>query len=161
MLTHYRTRRRISAYLDGALDERWAGIAARHLDDCTTCRREADELRRLRALMRRAGGAAGPVDWTGFWPGVVRRIQDGPVARPVEVHWRWPRAVSRPRLAFGGAVAALVLASLTLWQSLYTPAVLEDGVQVSVARTEMPDATVMVYTPSERDIAVVWLFDRD
>ncbi|MGH7393695.1 MAG: zf-HC2 domain-containing protein, partial [Candidatus Rokuibacteriota bacterium] len=66
MLTHYRTRRRIGAYLDGALDAGWARTAASHLEACAACRRDADELRRLKALMARAAApAAGSPDWTG------------------------------------------------------------------------------------------------
>jgi anti-sigma factor RsiW len=161
VLTHYRTRRRIGAYLDGALDEGWARTAASHLEACATCQRDADELRRLKTLMVRAAAAAASPDWVGFWPGVVRRIEDGRVRKPVEIGWRWPRAVWQPRLAFGGAVAAALLVTLGLWNALYSPTGFDGGIVVSAARTEIPDATVMVYSPPERDIAVVWLFDQN
>lgn len=160
MLTHYRTRRRIGAYLDGALDQDWARTAATHLESCVACQREADELRRLKALVVRAVPAGTP-EWTGFWEGVVRGIQDGRVVKPVEIGWRWPWAVWGPQLAFGGAVATALVASFTLWQVFATPIVRDDGVVVKAARTEVPDATVMVYSPPERDLAVVWVFDRD
>lgn len=162
MLIHFRTRRRIGAYLDGALDEGWARAAATHLESCAACRREADELRRLKLLMSRVASPAGSPDWTGFWPGVVRGIEDGRVRKPPEIGWRWPRAAWRPRLALGGALAAALLVSVGVWQTLYTtPAVSRAGVVVSAANTEVPDVTVMVYTPPERDLAVVWVFDRD
>jgi anti-sigma factor RsiW len=161
VLIHLRTRRRIGAYLDGALDEGWARTAASHLEACATCRRAADELRRLKALMARAVSPAGTPDWIGFWPGVVRRVEDGRVRKPVEIGWRWPRAVWRPRLAFGGVMAAALLVTLGLWQTLYSPTVFDEGVVVSAADTEVPDATIMVYTPPERDLAVVWVFDQD
>lgn len=161
MLTHFRTRRRIGAYLDGALDEGWTRTAATHLEACAVCRRDADELRQLKSLMSRVVSPAGNPDWTGFWQGVVRRIEDGRVRKPVEIGWRWPRAVWRPRLAFGGAMAAALLVTLGLWQALYAPVVFDEGVVVSAADTEVPDATVMVYTPPERDLAVVWVFDQD
>ncbi len=160
MLTHYRLRRRIGAYLDGALDEGWTRMAASHLEACARCRRQADELRRLKGLMVRAV-AAGTPDWTGFWPGLVRRIEDGRAAKPVEIGWRWPRAVWRPRLAFGGAVTLALLLALGLWQAFYPTPTLADGVDVSAARTDVPTATVMVYTTPERDFAVVWVFDSD
>ncbi len=164
MLTHFRTRRLIGAYLDGALDEDRARTAASHMMACSTCRRDADELRRLKALMSRVAAPAGSPDWTGFWPGVVRRIEDGRVRKPVEIAWRWPRAVWRPRIAFGGAMAAMLLATLGAWQVFGpSPVPLGDheGVMVSAADTEVPDATVMVYTPPEHDLAVVWVFDRN
>lgn len=161
MLTHYRTRKRIGAYLDGALDVGWARTAASHLESCAACRRDADELRRLKALMARTAAPAGSPDWTGFWPGVVRRIEDGRARKPIEIGWRWPGAVWRPRLALGGALAAAMLVTVTAWQTFYPAAVFDEGVVVSAARTEVPDATVMVYAPPERDLAVVWLFDSD
>ncbi len=112
-------------------------------------------------MARAAAPAAGSPDWTGFWPGVVRRIEDGRARKPIEIGWSWPGALWRPRLAYGGALAAALLATITAWQTFYPAAVSEEGVVVSAARTEVPDATVMVYEPAERDLAVVWLFDSD
>ena len=73
MLTCYFTRKRIGAYLDGALDERAARSTAAHVAACPRCQTEADSLRRLRGLLQR-NFAVGEPDWTGFWPGVVRGI---------------------------------------------------------------------------------------
>lgn len=67
----------------------------------------------------------------------------------------------RPRLAFGGALAGVLLVSLTLWQAFYAPTVPEATVIVSSARTEIPDGAVMVYSPPEKDLAVVWVFGGD
>ena len=58
----------------------------------------------------------------------------------------------------GAAVAALALAFVS-WQGARGPVPAEAGVLVSSADTEHPTATVMVYTPPDRDMAVVWLFD--
>src|SRR5262249_58071503 len=112
-LTCFRTRRRIGAYLDGALEGGVAEATARHLIGCTTCQREADALRSLRAMLRRTlsptARAADP-DWAAFWPGIVRGIEDarGKNAPPVPTSvrkWRVdPRwALGRP----GPAVAVL------------------------------------------------------
>jgi anti-sigma factor RsiW len=160
-LTHYRTRRLLGAYLDGALDERRAQAAAGHVEGCGRCRHEVEELRRLRMVMVSVAtvSGAGVPDWAGFWPGVVRRIEDGRRRPPIEIPWRW-RAVWRPRLAYGSAVAAAVVLSLTLWQAFWSTSP-EVKVFVRSARTDLPGGSVMVYSPPERDMAVVWVFDGE
>ena len=92
---------------------------------------------------------------------MVRGIEEGRGAAPLPLSRRWTRAVWRPRLAFGGALAAVALVSLTLWQ-VYYPAVAPEGaVIVRSARTEAPGGSVMVYSPPERDMAVIWVFGLD
>ena len=149
MLTCYRTRRRLGAWLDGALDEGTARSTAAHVATCGVCQHEVAELRRLRTLLTSTAAVADP-DWTGFWPGVVRGIQD---RRTTPVHVtsrRW-----RPQWALGGALAvALLVVSLGVWEFGSQS---EPGVLVRSASTGDPRATVMVYGPPERDVAVVWV----
>ncbi len=156
MLTCYFTRKRIGAYLDGALDERVARSTAAHLAACPGCQAEADSLRRLRGLLQRSL-AVGEPDWTGFWPGVVRGIQDARVA-PEPVARR--STFWRPRWALGGALAAALLVSLGLWQlaPIFHP---EAGVIIRSATTDDPSATVLAYSTPEQDIAVVWVLGLD
>ena len=154
MLTCYRTRRKLGAWLDGALDGAAASAVEAHVATYAVCRREVEELRRLHTLLTRAA-VVGEPDWAGFWPGVVRGIQDRRVQRPVPSTWRrW-----RPQLALG-ALAAMLLISVGVWQLDpldQSTTALEPGVLVSSASTEDPSATVMVYGPPERDVAVVWV----
>ena len=162
VLTCFRTRRRIGAYLDGALEGGAAQSAARHLSGCVTCQREAETLRRVRALLQRnlspSSSLAAP-DWSGFWPGIVRGIEDGRHRQPLHVtasRWRW-----RPRWVLGSAMAVAGLLSLTLWQTvpgLFTP---DPPVVVSSAHTEDPRGTVMVYSTHEKDVTVVWVLGLD
>ena len=155
MLSHYLNRRRLGAYLDGALDERTARSTAAHLATCGVCQREADALRRLRLLLQRSTAVADP-DWTGFWAGVVRRVEDAKAARPAPALRRgW-----RPQWALGGALAAALLLSIGVWQ-LAPSGKAQDGVIVRSASTGDPSATVMVYGPPERDVAVVWVLGLD
>ena len=156
VLRHYLTRRRLGAYLDGALDEGTARSTAAHLATCGVCQREAEELRRLRTLLQRNSAVADP-DWTGFWAGVVRGVEAGNAARPAPA----PRRAWRPpQWALGGALAVALLVSIGLWQfgPGGTP---EDGVIVRSASTGDPGATVMVYGTPERDVAVVWVLGLD
>jgi anti-sigma factor RsiW len=150
-LTCYRTRRRLGAWLDGALEEGTARSTATHVATCGVCQREAGELRRLRTLLSLTARVGDP-DWAGFWPGVVRGIEDQRVLRPVRSTSRsW-----RPQWAVG-ALAATLLVSLGVWQLSPGTSPLEPGVLVSSASTGDPRATVMVYGPPERDVAVVWV----
>ena len=161
MLTCLRTRRRIGAYLDGALDDRAARSTAIHLSGCAVCQREAEQLRRVRALIQRTlGPVSGPPepDWTGFWPGIVRGIQD---ARHHEEPTPAPKRWRQPRWALGGALAAVLLGSLTFWQVMSTPLVREAPIVISSAHTEDPRGTVMVYSTHERDVTVVWVLGLD
>lgn len=161
VLTCLRVSRRIGAYLDGALEGAQAEAATRHLAGCATCRREADGLRRTRALLRRslspAASAAEP-DWAGFWPGIVRGIEDARRAPAMAVARRgW----LRPRWALGSALVAAFLGSMTLWQTIQAPPAFDPPVIVSAANTDHPQASVMVYHAPDQDMTVVWVFGLD
>jgi anti-sigma factor RsiW len=158
-LTCYRIRRRIGAYLDEALDQETARSTAAHLASCGSCHREAEELRRLHGLLQRTLATAEP-DWTGFWQGVVRGIEDHREARPEPVRRSWWQTAWRPRWALGGALVALVMA-VGVWQWAPGPRPSEAGVLVTSASTEDPRGTVMVYSTKEQDVAVVWVFGLD
>jgi hypothetical protein len=64
-------------------------------------------------------------------------------------------------VAFGGALAAAMLAALTFWQAFYAPPVPGATVIVRSARTDLPGGTVMVLAPPEQDLAVVWIFETE
>lgn len=157
LLTCFRTRRRIGAYLDGALDEGARGVVTDHLTGCARCQGEADRLRRLHGLLRSALSTAPPADWTGFWEGVVRGVDAARLAPlPRATALRWWR---RPRVAFGSALAAAIVLSVTFWQ-LSGPTAPQAAVVVKSADTEHPGG-VMVYATPGQDMAVVWVFDQD
>jgi anti-sigma factor RsiW len=159
VLTHYRARRRLGAYLDGALDPGDAGWVERHVAACGTCRTEVDQLRRLKTLVAAASAAVPEPDWTGFFPGIVRGIDEERRAATAV-----PRARARrfwPRWAMGGAALASAALAFVLWQGGSGPGSAEAAVLVSAADTEQPGATVMVYSAPEKDLAVVWVFDGE
>src|SRR5947208_7058377 len=140
VLTCFRTRRRIGAYLDGALEADATASAARHLAECASCRREAEDLRRMKALLQRVLSpetiSASP-DWTAFWPGILRGIEAGrrvPAAKP---HAGWRRA----RWALGGALVA----SLALWPTL-SQWQAQRQEQTQTAAPPVPEKPVLVST---------------
>jgi anti-sigma factor RsiW len=160
MLRCYWTRRRLDAFVDGALPPDAGRRVAGHVETCARCGAETRALRRLQAALRRTAAASPPEDWTGFWPGVVRGIEAArrqPVPHPPGRSWRRPRLA----LGFSGALAAGLLLVLTLWQPFFSSNAPEGAVVVSAAATGDPRGTVMVYAPPERDVAVVWVFGLD
>jgi len=165
VLTCLLTRRRIGAYLDEALESGPARSIAEHLTRCARCQTEAEHIRRVRALLHRTlslGPNRPDPDWSGFWPGIVRGIEDGKRREtwaPVVARrsWWW-----RPRLTLGGALVAAALASVTLWQMTSGPLAPDAPIFVSSAHTDDPRGTVMVYSPHEQqDVAVVWVLGLD
>ena len=155
-MIHFLTRRRIGAYLAGALSERSARSTAAHLATCAVCQAEAESLRRLAAALRRSVGSQEP-DWTGFWQGVVRGIDEQRLRTPLPEPKR-SRLFGRPQWALGGALAIALLASLTLWPGR-TPMLTDAPVVVNAASTAYPDGAVMVYSTADKDVTVVWVFD--
>jgi hypothetical protein len=104
----------------------------------------------------------GDPDWTGFWQGVVRGVEDQRLRAPLPE--RAPRRpVWRSQWAMGGALAAMVLLSVTLWQNLgVSPtSMAEAPIVVNAASTGEPDGSVMVYSTSDKAVTVVWVFDGE
>jgi hypothetical protein len=66
-----------------------------------------------------------------------------------------------PRWAYGGALAAALLVSLTVWQLMPTALAPDMPVIVRSADSGDPHATVMVYSTPERDLTVVWVLGLD
>ncbi len=128
---------------------------AAHLDGCAGCQEEALGLGRLRELVRSAVVVAEP-DWTGFWPGISRGIAAGAGSR---ARTRPGRVLLHRRAAVVGAVGAALLA-VAVWQG-DSPVAPEGTTTVAVANTEHPDGSVMVYTPPDDDMTVIWVFGLD
>ena len=154
VLTCYLTRRRISAYVDGALEASPEAAVGRHVARCAGCSAEVEGLRRLQSRVRALARPADP-DWAGFWPGIVRGIEETKRQRAVvqrRVHW--------PRVgwAYGGALAAALLVTVTLWQFVPGPTAPEASVIVRSADTAQPGSSVMVYSTPDKDLTVIWVF---
>jgi anti-sigma factor RsiW len=157
VLTCYRTRRRIGAYLDDALGDRASSKAFAHIAGCPRCHAELASLRRLEAMLREGSPSPSLPDWTGFWEGVRRGVE-----APAVEHRIRPRRV-RPRLVVGTAAALAVGASVIFWQIPRTPLSSQAvaAVTVNSADTQRPGGTVMIYSPPEKDLAVVWVFTEE
>ena len=162
MFTHYLIRRRLGAFLDGALAAPQARAAEAHVARCTICRNELDVLRRLKAALQRSLRPAEP-DWTGFWEGVVRGIEEQRLGTREAAQPARRQPVWRSQWALGGALAAMVLLSVTVWRNMgVSPVGMGDApVVVNAASTGEPDRGVMVYSTPDKAVTVVWLFDGE
>lgn len=93
-------------------------------------------------------------DWSGFWPGIVRGIQDGSRRTGIRVRPRW----GRRWVASGVATAVIVLVVAIAYENWPTTGLPEERVVVTAANTQYPGGT-MVYNAPEK-LAVVWVFDE-
>jgi hypothetical protein len=96
-------------------------------------------------------------DWAGFWPGIVRGIEDARAKNaprvPAPARQRW----WKPRWALGGAALAVAILSFSLWPALPDFLASDPPVVVSSAHTDDPNGTVMVYSGRGKDVTVVWV----
>jgi anti-sigma factor RsiW len=145
-------RRRLGAYVDGALDPGASRAVVHHLDGCPRCRLQIDTLRRMTALLRGSIPRVGEPDWTGFWPGIVRGVLDARGGPAIAPQRRWSR-----RWVFGGAAVAAVLSLAVAYERLpRSPS--EGSVLVTAADTQYPGGTMVYHAPDT--VAVVWVFDE-
>ena len=107
----------------------------------------------MKTLLQQAVPALADPDWTGFWPGIVRGVQDGTTRKPVGVRHQWNR-----RWALSGAAAAaMAVLSFAVVYEPWAPSGLDEPVVVTAANTQYPGGTMVYHTPEK--MAVVWVFD--
>jgi anti-sigma factor RsiW len=156
-------RPRLERYADGALGARLAGTVQAHVARCGDCLTRLESHDRLRSLVKLTLAAPAEPDWTGFWPGIQVRIAREAPTRSRERWWvpLWKPVWGHPRLALGGALAAVLALFLSLWPgsegqvstAWAGPVVVQD-----VAAPD-PDRSVMVYSTSDHSLTVIWLFN--
>ena len=157
MLRCYRTRRRIGAYLDGALADGESVLVADHVAVCRRCHAELASLRGIVEILRGSTSVPAP-EWSGLWEGIRHGIERSRLDVSIRARPGW-----RPRLVLATAAMCAIVAVVVLWQApLLRPTPRADAaISVSSADTAHPRGTVMIYSPPEKDLAVVWVFDLD
>jgi hypothetical protein len=123
---------------------------------------EVDRQTRLQRLVKSTLPEVHEPDWAGFWPSIQSRIaREAP--RAIRDPWwlpLWKPFWGHPRLAFGSALAAGLVLTLSIWQvgdqqasiAWAGPAVVQD------VSAPDPDQSVMVYSSPDQALTVIWLF---
>jgi anti-sigma factor RsiW len=138
--------RRLSAYLDGELDESAASALRGHLRLCEACRRTAEAHAAVIDAVANLQPAEPP---TAMWDGVLARLGEAEVAdaqRPS--YWLWWRRV-RPHLLPATALIGAA-ATFSLWMYKRGEQPLADA--IASARPAAP-AVVAALEPAERPAA--------
>ena len=157
-------RSRLERYADNALGSRSARAVQAHLERCSDCRGLVGRQTQLASLVKASVFQPTEPDWSGFWPGVQAKLQrESP--KPVHDPWWvpfWRPFWGHPRLALGGAMAAVLAVGLSLWPlpGKEAPVAWAGPVTVQDVGTPDPERTVMVYsTPDQGDqaLTVIWL----
>ena len=159
-------RPRLERYVDDALSARLTRGVENHIARCAACRGLVESQRRFESLI--SGAVVGPAepDWTGFWPGIQARLARG--ERPVlmrEPWWQpfWRPFWGHPRLALGGATAAVLATALSFWPGGegQIPLAYAGPVVVQDVGTPDPERAVMVYSTADQALTVIWLFPAE
>ena len=141
--------------LDGELRERVRG----HLEECPSCRRECEELKRVAALYREAP-VPEPTD--AQWAKVSAAVVHGTVERPVPARAERPSAHGWRWWLSGALAAAAVVLLVFLLPRQQAPVVgpPDNGTRTAVLELESmdPDYTVNVILPRDaEDVLVISL----
>jgi len=151
-------RSRLERHADGALGTRAGRFVAAHLGRCAACRAASEDLARLKTLVRQESLQAVEPDWSGFWSPVRARIMSEE-SRPVRESWWvpfWKPFWGHPRLAFGGAVLAVLVTAFTFWPA--DDAAFASPVSVQDVSADDPERSVMVYSSRTHGVTVIWVF---
>ena len=156
-------RPRLERLVDGALGPWMGRVAAQHASRCHGCGLEVERLRRLRVVLRSAGGDVTDPDWSGFWPAVRARIaREAPA--PVRDPWwlpYWKPVWGHPRVALSGLVISGLATALVFWPSVHAPVsrAVASPVEVQDVSTPDPNRSVMVFSNPDDDVTVIWVFN--
>jgi len=151
-------RSRLERHADDALGTSAGRFVAAHLGRCAACRASSEEFFRLKTLVRQESPQAVEPDWSGFWAPVRARIMSEE-PRPVRDSWWvpfWKPFWGHPRLAFGGAVLAVLVTAFTFWPT--DDAAFASPVSVQDVSADDPERSVMVYSSRVHGVTVIWVF---
>jgi len=151
-------RPRVERLADGALEGWAARSVAAHLGWCAECQAVFDKTVRLKAFVRQAMPVPAGPDWSGFWPAVQARLAREE-SKPIRESWwlpLWKPVWGHPRLAFGSALLAVLVAGFSLWPA--DDAAFASSVTVQDVFTHDDDRSVMVYSSRKEGVTVIWVF---
>jgi predicted anti-sigma-YlaC factor YlaD len=77
-MDHQKIKELISSYYDGELDEEQKKLVERHLEECSECRKEFEEMGKFEEVMSRMALKKPPKEaWQMYWTSVYNRLERG------------------------------------------------------------------------------------
>jgi predicted anti-sigma-YlaC factor YlaD len=77
-MDHQKIKELISSYYDGELDEEQKKLVERHLEECSECRREFEEMGKFEEVMSQVVLKKPPKEaWQMYWTSVYNRLERG------------------------------------------------------------------------------------
>lgn len=155
-------RNYISAWLDRELPPAESEMVRAHLQSCSACQAERQQLDRIHSVFQDAlSSQASDIAFEPFWQGVERRISSERRWR-VEFQDGLRSFFSGPRLAWGIPVAILLLLGVFALERLM-PVRNGELRRSNYAAVELIDAhgfNVALFREAETKTTVIWLFEN-
>jgi predicted anti-sigma-YlaC factor YlaD len=77
-MDHQKIKELISSYYDGELDEEQKRLVERHLEECSECRKEFEEMGKFEEVMSQVVLKKPPKEaWQMYWTSVYNRLERG------------------------------------------------------------------------------------
>lgn len=75
-MNHQKIKELISSYHDGELNEEQMEMVEKHLEECTECRREFEEMKRFEEVMSKMELRKPPKEtWKMYWASIYNRLE--------------------------------------------------------------------------------------
>jgi hypothetical protein len=155
--------RRFDGFLDGEMDAHSLRAMALHASHCGTCGRDLENAENLQEqILNAVEGEVEQLDTSALWATIEERLE--PARVPLRMRLRgysreWLSPV--PVLAFGGALAAIVIALvwpvMSVWRgSAAAPVTIADN-HAQIERIESSRSHVAVWSEPSAHTTAIWV----
>ncbi|MBU0678924.1 MAG: hypothetical protein KJ626_12500 [Verrucomicrobia bacterium] len=149
-----KTDRLISRHLDGEISEKESALLEREMKNDPALVQQARQWQRYGELLRESD-VPGMNDPDRAWMDVRRKIRGLEQRDDVKI------PLFRPRLAWAGAAAMLLIAVSVLFMRRSAddalPVAVGAGTEVEWVESDLPGAVSMVYADDETGLTVIWV----
>ena len=143
---------------DGELKGLFKKKCEKHIQECSDCRNQLSEIRKLSGLIAEFGiQKENALDAGSVWA----RIEDGiERKRPVSISWKDRYGVSFPVYAARPVMALSVIVFLLIGTFFISQPRTFANNEAVLNRLESENKMVMIFKTKERKITVIWLVDK-
>lgn len=161
----------LNAYVDGELPSNKVKNVEIHLENCAICRTELENIKKARNLLRIQLTENLPDEkLKDFLPQLKIRLAredwKTSIEEIKEVKFTWKDFILSHRMAFGSALAAVLIIAIFLWQPFISinnidsskSVIAMSPISINYVETENPNSSIMVFTAKESNTTVIWIF---